>query len=533
MPPLTWKYGLGFLAALLLMAVLFHYPVIVDHPPYGHHQWRQSDCWAITQNFYHEDRSLLEPRMNYMGHGEEDGFAEFPIIYYTDARLMELFGKSIAIPRATNILILLTGLFFLFLTIRRVLKSEFWGGFLPLLCFSSPLLIYYGGSPMLNVPALSFLFFAFYTAHRYYRTGLDRFLLGTAIFIALAGVMRATMVLGASALYILFLGELFSKKGLAPGDKRLFPDPIKQGGILLIPVLLVGGWVAYAKAWNSAEGHAYFLMGPSSFFTMNWKDTWMVATRLYQEFLHETYTRPFLFLLLLLFTVFLVRWNSFSRTARVILVTYAGMSILYGLGWYRNLYQHDYYLIDTFPMALALIVVFIHFVKELAPAFLHSRMVRIPALLLLLMGIYNGSVLQGKRFNIGGSLVNQTFIVSNAEEEYWDWFHNAQKPVRSLYGITPYLRSLGIERTDPVISLPDPSPNHTLALMDQHGFTQLYRKGKEGKELLRMWMKQGAEYLVVNDPSYLKNHDLSSCIDRQIGSYQGVRIYRLVDREKS
>jgi hypothetical protein len=527
MPALSWSQGLGFLAVLLLMSSLFHFPVILDQPIDGIHQWRQSDCWSMTLNYYHEDRSLLDPRMHYEGHGEEDGFAEFPLIYYLDAQLMKVFGSSIAIPRITNILILFAGLFSLFLALRRLFRSSFWGAWPPFLVFSSPILIYYGSSPMLNVVALSFLMIAFYFSFRFYEERSDRLLIGAAAFIALAGLMRTTMAIAAAPLYVLFLVELLGGRTYGPDGGAFFARKFKQGAILFGPVLLIGAWSAFAKAWNTAEGHEYFFLETNSVFrSASVAEFWEVATRLYHEYLQEAFTRPFLLLFAILFPVILIRPRSFSRIGVLAVATYGFFTLLYFLLWYRNLFQHDYYLFDTYPFALSMPIVLLHALSERTWV-LRSRAAMIGASLLLLFGIYGGSVLQGKRYGIGGSLVNRNFILSESEKDFWEWFHHANRHHEALYDITPHLRDLGIERKDPVISLPDPTPNHTLSLMDQYGFTGLFDKGNKGKELIEMWMEQGAEYLIVNDPQYLEEHELDPYTEQLIGTHKEVRIYRL------
>ena len=73
--------------------------------------------------------------------------------------------------------------------------------------------------------------------------------------------------------------------------------------------------------------------------------------------------------------------------------------------------------------------------------------------------------------------LSEQFIPAR-ERDIWSWFHwDYDRRLGSIEGMGEHLRSLGIERTDRVISVPDPSPNITLSLMDVRGFTDLYDDG--------------------------------------------------------
>jgi hypothetical protein len=93
--------------------------------------------------------------------------------------------------------------------------------------------------------------------------------------------------------------------------------------------------------------------------------------------------------------------------------------------------------------------------------------------------------------------------------------------------ITPYLRSLGISRYDTVISIPDPSPNITLYLMDQKGFTDFGFNNLKKEERLSHFILLGAEYLIINNDSITNEGIIKPYIQNKIGSYQNVHIYKL------
>jgi hypothetical protein len=107
---------------------------------------------------------------------------------------------------------------------------------------------------------------------------------------------------------------------------------------------------------------------------------------------------------------------------------------------------------------------------------------------------------------------------------YWDWELGRGK----FEGITPYIRSLGIKFDDKVISIPDESPNITLTLLQQKGFTDYhYWNNYEGIKRTERKIELGAKYLIVQGDENLLRNDVAPFISNQIGEYNGIKIYRL------
>ena len=114
--------------------------------------------------------------------------------------------------------------------------------------------------------------------------------------------------------------------------------------------------------------------------------------------------------------------------------------------------------------------------------------------------------------------------------QFWNWYYwDYQAHYKSLETITPYLRSLGLKRTDAVVSFPDISINATLYLMDQKGFTGFgYQKlGTDYQDLLDNSIKKGVRYFVLNDTSLADSAYLQPYIHHKIGAYKTINIYDL------
>jgi hypothetical protein len=90
-----------------------------------------------------------------------------------------------------------------------------------------------------------------------------------------------------------------------------------------------------------------------------------------------------------------------------------------------------------------------------------------------------------------------------------------------------HLRSLGVARTDRIISVPDPSPNITLSLMDVRGFTDLYDDGLSGDERIAAYVLQGANVLVCNDEDWYSAHSNSPWLTAPLSRHHSFRLFDL------
>ena len=93
-----------------------------------------------------------------------------------------------------------------------------------------------------------------------------------------------------------------------------------------------------------------------------------------------------------------------------------------------------------------------------------------------------------------------------------------------FYTIEPYLRSIGVDRRDKVVSVPDKSPNITLYFMNQPGWSEASNHSKFN---INHFSWVGAKYLVINDSSYLKKPLYKPFIKHQVGHYKGFNIYKI------
>jgi hypothetical protein len=82
-----------------------------------------------------------------------------------------------------------------------------------------------------------------------------------------------------------------------------------------------------------------------------------------------------------------------------------------------------------------------------------------------------------------------------------------------LQTITPYLRSIGINRDDIIISVPDNSPNMSLYLMNSSN--------------IPYFINQGAKYLIVNESIFVHSDWYEPYMKNLIAEYHGIKIYEI------
>jgi hypothetical protein len=93
------------------------------------------------------------------------------------------------------------------------------------------------------------------------------------------------------------------------------------------------------------------------------------------------------------------------------------------------------------------------------------------------------------------------------------------------------MRAYGIRREDRIVSVPDPSPNITLALLDQKGFTDLYDDNMKGDERIRFYVDKGASYLVCNSSEWIKERAGSPWLTHPIIAIDNLVVFDLLNSE--
>jgi hypothetical protein len=171
--------------------------------------------------------------------------------------------------------------------------------------------------------------------------------------------------------------------------------------------------------------------------------------------------------------------------------------------------QHDYYQMNNLIVFILIMINFILFLKDNLPTIYKSWITKSVFAVFLLFLVYTCNNFIEKKYYSG-------WFMDHALENY-----------NNRYGeITPYLRSLGIDRYDKVYCTYDPSINISLYLMDQKGFTDFYRRDMTFSKKVEYFRQNGLKYVILGDYDSI-DKDPEDLDLVKIGEYNGVGIYKV------
>lgn len=499
-----WHWFL--LAAVLgAMALAYDYPDILTRRPQGLHAWRQADCLSITLNYKDTDTPFHRPQIHYLGHhGDGGAMSDFPLLHFTMGRIWRSTGTQEWMFRAMVLSLFFLAMFMLHGMLRRLLKDDFLSVFIVALLFTSPMLAYYANNFLMNVPAWSMATIG-WVLFWMNVTKASRGALVTSIAAFLfAGLLKATAALSLVAVTCVLLIQ-----HVPLGTRILGGSPVPHSGwglgLMLSSIAGLAVWYGYAHAYNSANDSGVFLVGTLPVWSVpeqEFRDT-LEAIRVH---LRRDYFRPFVYPLLLLAMVSIA--FAPHRVPRLVLAVLA-LLVLGGASisvlFFGALKEHDYYSLDQ------LVVI---------PFLLLAGVLALPERL------RRASRHWGSRLSMIAILVHcSDFARMRMEDRYAGWMNHEYLERVHWYGtMGPSLAELGITKGSRVISLPDPSFNITLYLMDRKGWTDFDSLSHHPQRIERL-KALGAEFLFVHDEQALER--LRSVPMESLGSHGPIRIFRL------
>ena len=509
--------------ACFLLVLVYLLPEVAVKGPYGMHQWRQCDAYSLAVNYFQEDRSMAEPIMHFV-HGSANGEAvgEFTGTYWLNAQLWKAIGFHPWTMRWTHLLLWLAGLVSLYLLGREWIgwKASAW---VVSLVMVSPLMTYYGPNYLVNGAGLGLVYVGWWWAYRLNRNGEWKALLIAVAALCLALLFRPTMAIGFAPLGLAFFRTRYKWQWMV---------------LLLLPILVAGTWVAWSQSYNARMQSLYFCTTIRPI----WESADPLVTwRTFREMMVPQWYHRFVLWsgVIGVLSGSVLMWRNLELTLQS-KRAYLGISALilvfallaYFLLWFSNLDVHDYYLIE-FQLAVPVVLAWLFYKPE--QWLLHTRTrwalltVALP-FLLLFQSVESSLRTRMKHAELHGWL-SELFIPAR-EREVWNWFHwDYERRLGSISGLKEHLRSLGIERQDRVMSVPDPSSNITLSLMDVKGFTDLYDDAFSGDERIAHYVARGATVLVCNDDDWWENHAGSPWLTAPLSGYQSFRLFDLVASE--
>jgi hypothetical protein len=517
------KYKTQFLLLLFLivLSILYGYHKVIQRGPFSYHQWRQADCLAFTLNYYEDDLNFFKPSIQWIGHdGHGRTISEFPILYYSVAQLWKIFGKHEFIFRLLNIIIVFTGLLYLFKLLSGQLKDDFWAMAAVILLFTSPALVFYSNNFLADAPAFGFAMIGAFHLWKYYSNGKTISIWWASLFFLLGGLLKITALLLFIGFVVIHVYNLLLKR-----NKNFRLSSFIPLGAALVLVL---AWNFYVKYYNSQNLGSIFLQGILPIWSLTFAQRRDISISLYHEIMPSFLNMTVLTLLFFSLLYTLLNRDRANRFLLALTVICFSGCVMFMILFYKVFNVHDYYIVNLLIMVPLASLNLLDYIQRNRPDFLQSRSVRILVILGLGFLVYNTMVRTRIRYDDQDYFVSRSFVMDKAAKDYWGWYHwNYENTIKALETIEPTLRQLGVRPQDRVISLPDMTTNMTLYLLDRKGFTGFGGEGNFSEENIRRSIAMGARYLIVNDRSILTEQYLQPFITRKIGTYKTTDIYQL------
>lgn len=525
------------LFGLFIVAYFFmnRYEEVSFSGTYSIHQWRQADCYSLALNYYNNDFPFFKPEAHFREfNGTGRSVSEFPIIYYTVAKLWKLFGLYPAVFRLFNFTILVCGLYCLFSLCNGLFNRPFLALFITGITASSPIVCFYGNNFIPDAQAMALCYCGWYFFYLFYKSGRQFFFFISALILLLAALIKITALITILIIAFLWLLELTGLLKLKAGTHKLFNKPVLHGITFLLVLGIVFGWVQYVKYYNGQNRPGIFMTKIMPVWEASTAHRSSIYDAFFTRLIFQFHGWPVLLTMaiLVLFSMILARKNH-----PVIRIVFFGM--LAGFAAFVTLFFqmldiHDYYLAVWVALIPVTFISAFFILDKLSPGLLRSKWVGAGLAILFIHSVYYGAALTRAKYFTNDFFSNEYLTFKKVDQPLHNWSHwNYNRTLRACETVAPYLRSIGISPSDKIISMPDQSPNISLSLMNQPGFSDISCNNPLEEACIEDLIERGAKYLVINDPEIFGNRPfLKKFLLHKVGQYKNIEIFDLTPYQK-
>jgi len=328
------------------------------------------------------------------------------------------------------------------------------------------------------------------------------------IFFTLSGLLKITSLLTFIPLLFLFFLELTGLSKLLNMPSKFIKNHTQTIFLIAGHIIAICSWYFYAISYNTYHQTNYFSTKTHPLWSLDSIQIQDVINNVNWTWRHEYFSSVTIYLLLVLLIVLILRWKRQNMFYVYMNTSIAFGTILYVILWFDAFKSHDYYFIDIIVFFIFLIFTFLHYLTKNHAELSKSYIVKSICCIFLLFNI-----------KYAHTKINERYL-------YNSWQNNlGNKSILSK--IKPDLIEIGINKDDKVISIPDPSPNHTLYLMNQPGWTDLYGNASSSQNIHAL-IQVGAKYLIVNDTTILQKRSyLKEFTSDEVYDNHGVKIFKL------
>ncbi len=488
------------LIGIFALGIYYDYHHILLMHPKSQHMWRQCDCSMFAYNYYKYDANFFHPRLNNLIGIDGRQGAEFPIIYYVASILYRLFGFHDGLLRIIDTLIFLAGLIYLLRLSDKLISSSFYAVYLPLLVFSSPLIVYYANNFLPEVPAFSFSIISIYYYITYTATSGSKHMVLYILFASLAGLLKITFLFVPAVCLLHAFASRHQQAGF-----------LKKSLFYLIPFVVTFAWYSWIKQYNIVHHNAYFLLHARSILQADSEDKQYTLARLYNEWrlvMYHAYFWPFAIISILFNLVMTVLKKAYQLLALQVILIIASVGTY--LLFFLQFTDHDYYFVSILLNILSGIFLSFYLWQKYVDTKIGDIVLKIGLVILLILNIHHSKKVMQERY------VNFK----------WDDNHE------TYYDIDKYLRKMGISEEEKIISLGEYSSGISLYFMQNRGWngydwTPVKVIDIVDDTLIDNYVSKGAKYVVIKKDALEKYNWLLPRLE-PVGTFKEVNIYKII-----
>lgn len=516
---------LVFLFIALVLSLLFVGSVLRKGPG-NTHMWRQTDCLSITKK-YQDGATFLEPEMHIqlaekLQSGKSAG--EFPLVYWTIGNIWKRTGQSHLVYRLIYLVILIGGVYSLFLLTQLYFSSFFWSALLALCLFFSPVYAYYSVSFLTDGPALAFaLMGSYFTAKYFIDKKKSNFVYAMLLF-ALVGLLKISSLIVFVFILCLFVLERLGYK--LTQKHRLFQNKFFEYLGFVAVLAIIVAWYVYADWYNKQYEFKYTFNHIFPFWLTDQYDFASLMDNIKNQTLLVFINKWTLIVLAAMWLFNLFRFGKVERIYSLINLIIPIGAFMYIALWFPLFGVHDYYYM---PLVILLPAVILPFFMDLKSNFhniFHHRYFKVGVLAFFgLNFLYTHQISEAKTGKLKGE---SNPIIDNAKfVGFMNWANSdVGYNIYQYYRIREHLEEMGIKSSSKVIVLSDNSFNTSLYLLNRNGWTN-FMKFTSIEEIIRLKEQHGAEFLFIHKEDLAEHAYVYERYDEPDFQFENLYIYRL------
>lgn len=494
-----------FLLAILGVSWFFNYFEIIHLTPIGPHSWRQTDSCAFVQTYYNDGMFFFLPSVHHNILGEGLGSpSEFPILYYFSAMIWHLFHPHDGVLRLVNFFLLGIGYFSISRLTFHMTNDLFYALAVPLLLMGSPVLAFYGFNFIPNTPALGLAFTGTLFFYYFFKTENRKWLLLSCVTFLLAGLLKVTVLIPFITIIVIFFLEKtnlfkFKKKGI-----------IFKNGWFNLPLFfsvfaIIASWIFWVKYYNELHNCTIFITKTRPIWSLvepAITETWHWIIKVAAPEYYHRITRYVVFGSAF-FLLFFLRKKQPKLLYVFNLFIFLGMVGTF-LVFYRQFFVHDYYAIELMVFPASVFITSFYLLKNKFPIIGNHFSTKIIIAIFVLFNLQNA----------------QKSIETKYEDSYI-FNKNYEPTFEKKLEARAFLKNLGIEYPQKIITMPDQSPNFNLNYFNLKGWNEYAMTPQPFTPwAFHQFRNAGADYLIVTDKKYLEHEHLKEFIQHPLGSFE-------------